>query len=78
MLVFWDTRRNDFWAMLLHHVATVALVALSYYLGCDPLLLTSHDCMAALFPVSLGLQAATAMPALELHTLCRVVKASTV
>ena len=33
MLVLWDTRRNDFWAMLLHHVATVSLVALSYYLG---------------------------------------------
>lgn len=34
MLVFWDTRRNDFWAMLLHHAATVILVALSYHLGC--------------------------------------------
>lgn len=33
MLVLWDTRRNDFWAMLLHHVATVGLVSLSYYLG---------------------------------------------
>lgn len=33
MLVFWDTHRSDFWAMLLHHVATVCLVALSYYLG---------------------------------------------
>ncbi|KAL3130443.1 hypothetical protein ABBQ38_008266 [Trebouxia sp. C0009 RCD-2024] len=33
MLVAWDTRRNDFWAMLLHHTATVVLVALSYYLG---------------------------------------------
>lgn len=38
MLVFWDTRRNDFWAMLLHHAATVILVALSYHLGCGPLL----------------------------------------
>ena len=36
MLVFWDTRRNDFWAMLLHHAATVILVALSYHLGCVP------------------------------------------
>jgi hypothetical protein len=33
MLVFWDTHRSDFWAMLLHHVATVCLVALSYYSG---------------------------------------------
>lgn len=37
MLVFWDTRRNDFWAMLLHHAATVTLVALSYHLGYGPL-----------------------------------------
>ena len=33
MLVFWDTHRSDFWAMLAHHMATVCLVALSYYLG---------------------------------------------
>lgn len=33
MLVLWDTRRNDFWAMLIHHVATLFLVMLSYYLG---------------------------------------------
>ena len=44
MLVFWDTRRNDFWAMLLHHAATVVLVALSYHLGCAPLVhsVTKH------------------------------------
>lgn len=38
MLVFWDTRRNDFWAMLLHHTVTLVLVALSYHLGCVSLL----------------------------------------
>ena len=43
MLVFWDTRRNDFWAMLLHHAATVILVALSYHLGCGPLSPYEHQ-----------------------------------
>ena len=63
MLVFWDTRRNDFWAMLLHHLATVALVALSYYLGCALLTCMNDDCMAALFSgsVSLALQVKPAL-----------------
>ena len=33
MLLLWDTRRNDFWAMIIHHIATLCLVMLSYYLG---------------------------------------------
>ena len=32
MLVFWEVRRRDFAAMMIHHIATVALIGGSYYL----------------------------------------------
>ena len=32
MLVFWGTRRNDFAVMMTHHLATITLIAVSYYL----------------------------------------------
>lgn len=46
MLVFWETRRKDFWVMMTHHFATIILIGLSYHLnftrvGCMILLL--HD-----------------------------------
>lgn len=31
MLLFWEERRKDFNAMLLHHVATSSLIAVSYF-----------------------------------------------
>lgn len=31
-LVFWETRRSDFWVSMAHHVATVILIFLSYIL----------------------------------------------
>ena len=34
MLIFWETRRKDFAVMMTHHVATITLIALSYYLKC--------------------------------------------
>ena len=33
MLLVWETRRKDFYAMLAHHTATVGLIGLSFYLG---------------------------------------------
>ena len=32
MLIFWETRRKDFPVMMTHHVATISLIAISYYL----------------------------------------------
>lgn len=32
MLIFWETRRKDFPVMMMHHLATIALIAISYYL----------------------------------------------
>ncbi len=32
MLLMWEVRRKDFWAMLVHHIATVFLQAASYRL----------------------------------------------
>ena len=32
MLVFWETRRKDFWVMMTHHFATIILIGLSYHL----------------------------------------------
>ncbi|XP_027126238.1 ASC1-like protein 1 [Coffea eugenioides] len=29
-LLFWDTKRSDFWASMIHHVASVLLIAVSY------------------------------------------------
>lgn len=34
MLLYWETRRKDFPVMMTHHFATIALIALSYYLKC--------------------------------------------
>ena len=34
MLVLWEERRRDFAPMLLHHVATVVLIAMSYLYSC--------------------------------------------
>ena len=36
MLVLWEERRRDFAPMLLHHLATVALIAASYAHSCAP------------------------------------------
>ncbi len=36
MLLFWEERRKDFHAMLLHHVATSSLIAVSYFFSCAP------------------------------------------
>lgn len=36
MLVLWEERRRDFGPMLLHHIATVALIAMSYLHSCAP------------------------------------------
>ena len=33
MLLLWEERRKDFWAMLLHHVVTFALITASYSLS---------------------------------------------
>jgi TLC domain len=33
MLVTWETRRKDFYPMLLHHIASLALIGLSMQLG---------------------------------------------
>lgn len=46
VLVFWETRRKDFWVMMVHHIVTLILIAVSYDLnflrvGCIILLL--HD-----------------------------------
>ena len=32
MLIFWEVRRRDFAAMMIHHLATVSLIVGSYYL----------------------------------------------
>jgi hypothetical protein len=34
MLFCWEERRKDFNAMILHHVATTLLIAVSYYYSC--------------------------------------------
>jgi TLC domain len=34
MLIFWETRRKDFMAMAVHHLATVVLIERSFYLKC--------------------------------------------
>ncbi len=38
ILAAWETRRKDFWVMMLHHGVTTVLISLSYYLKCalDP------------------------------------------
>lgn len=46
ILVFWEIRRKDFWVMMVHHIVTLVLIAVSYHLnflrvGCIILLL--HD-----------------------------------
>lgn len=33
MLVFWETRRKDFWVMFTHHVATLLLIGFSWHLN---------------------------------------------
>ncbi|KAK9865454.1 hypothetical protein WJX84_003860 [Apatococcus fuscideae] len=33
MLIFWEVRRRDFAAMMIHHLATVSLIVGSYYLN---------------------------------------------
>lgn len=33
MLLLWEERRKDFWAMLLHHLVTFALITASYSLS---------------------------------------------
>ena len=33
MLLLWEERRKDFWAMLLHHAVTFALITASYALS---------------------------------------------
>lgn len=32
MLIFWETRRKDFPVMMIHHLATITLIVVSYYL----------------------------------------------
>ncbi len=32
MLIFWEVRRRDFAAMMIHHIATVSLILGSHYL----------------------------------------------
>ena len=34
ILAAWETRRKDFWVMMLHHGVTTVLISLSYYLKC--------------------------------------------
>ncbi len=36
MLLFWETRRKDFWIMMTHHFATLTLIGFSYWLKCAP------------------------------------------
>lgn len=36
MLLFWEERRKDFNAMLLHHIATSLLIAVSWFFSCAP------------------------------------------
>lgn len=36
MLLFWETRRKDFWVMMTHHFATLTLIGFSYWLKCAP------------------------------------------
>ncbi len=33
MLLLWEERRKDFWAMLLHHAVTFVLITASYALS---------------------------------------------
>lgn len=36
MLAFWEERRRDYPAMMLHHVVSVFLIGASYVQGCAP------------------------------------------